>query len=185
MLFQMIFRISKWYYTLWFFLMSFALQYILVDKFLPEFLIYSSGIKNPDQLFWYSYEYLYHLYSVLGISGRELYLKMLTLDFAYILFTSLALIGLIYNLTIKSKWNKLCLLPMIAAFFDLTENICQIVLLKAFPEGYSMLVLISSSSSLIKMLLMMVCLLVILIFLIRFFYLRIKERFYKNINGLR
>lgn len=165
--------------------MSLALQYILVAKYLPEFLTYSSGIKNPDQLFWYSYEYLYDLYSVLGISGRALYLKMLTLDFVYVLFTTLALIGIMYNLTVKSKWNRLCLLPIIAAFFDLTENICQIILLKGFPVVNSIIVLISSSSSLMKMMLMMVCLLVIVIFLIRFFYLKIRAGAYKNINGMR
>lgn len=185
MLFQVIFRISKWYYTLCFFLMSLTLQYILVAKFLPEFLIYSSGIKNPDQLLWYSYDYLFHLYSVLGISGRSLYLKMLTLDYVYLLVTTLALVGLIYNLTLKSKWNRLCLLPIIAAFFDLTENICQIILLKGFPVGNRIIVLISSSSSMMKMMLMMVCLLVIVIFLIRFFYLKIRAGAYNNVNGMR
>jgi hypothetical protein len=181
MSFSLISRMSKWYYTLLFFFISFALQYVLVVKFLPAFLIYSSGIKNPDQLFWYSSEYLYSLYYTLGIAGRDLYLIMLTWDFAYALFTGLALIGLIYNLTKKSNWSRLCLLPMIAACFDLIENLCQIILLKIFPVGNSMIVFISSSSSLLKMVLMLACLTVAVIFSVRFFYQRIKSHYYRKI----
>jgi hypothetical protein len=163
MLINAVSRISKWYHIVLFFSLSFWLQFKLVGDYLPLFLKYSQGIKNPDQLFWYSSEWLQALYQNLGSAGRSFYVEMLLLDFVYLSVTSLALLSLLYVLTRETRFTLLFWLPLIAAGADVLENLCQIILLNTFPEQINFFVTISSMGSLIKMLLMMVIIVAVLL----------------------
>lgn len=80
---QFIFRYGKYKYALPLMMLGFALQAVLIFKYLPRFLAYSGGLKNPDQLFYYDFKYLLGLYQALGEEGRNYYAQMLGVDFAY------------------------------------------------------------------------------------------------------
>jgi hypothetical protein len=77
------FQPGKYKYALPVLAVGFAFQAILIFGYMPEFLNYSSGKKNPDQLFSYDYQYLQALYQELADEGRKHYLHMLGVDFLY------------------------------------------------------------------------------------------------------
>ncbi len=144
-------------------IVGFILQGILISKYLPEFLIYSSNIKNPDQLFSYDLEYLNTLYKTLGKEGRAFYAEMLGIDF---LFTTIS--GLGYSLLLASliktrKWY--ILLPLILAISDILENVSQLFLMNIFPDANSFVVVLSSLFSSIKMTLSLICIALILFYI--------------------
>lgn len=155
-------------------LLGFSLQYILIAFFLPEFLQYSEGIKNPDQLFSYNFDYLANLYEKLGPDGRNFYTKMLLVDFAY---TSISAIGFSFLLAVLvAKRTWIILLPFLLALSDICENVAQLILLSQFPSISPTLAVISSIFSSIKMLLSLICIVLISFYILRGLILWIKKR---------
>lgn len=173
MFLQIFSKISKWYVVSLFFLGSFSFQFLLVESYLPRFLVYSSGIKNPDQMFWYSKKWLSHLYDTLGDEGRSFYVQMLSMDFVYIIFTALAFSGLMYILSRRTRIWWISFAPALAASFDILENSAQLVLLNNFPELSSLLVTTSSVASFMKMSLMAFIMVAIIILISRILYFKI------------
>lgn len=176
MFLQIISRISKWYLVLLFFLASFFCQFWLITSYLPRFLKYSSGMKNPDQMFWYSKKWLSSLYDALGDEGRSFYVQMLSIDFVYIIFTSLAFSGLIFLLCRRTRIWWISFAPVLAAVFDILENSAQIVLLNTFPVLSSLMVTASSVASFMKMGLMVLNVVVIIMLVTRTLYLKLLNK---------
>lgn len=146
-------------------LVGFGLQYVLIAYFLPEFLSYSGGLKNPDQLFNYDLAYLHDLYSNLGIKGRAFYSRMLYVDFGY---TTLSAIGYSLLLVALSKQRMwFILLPLLLALFDVFENILHLILMDQFPQLSPMTIIIASTATSIKMIAGLICILLILFYCAR------------------
>ena len=153
---------------------AFSLQYVLIVDFLPGFLDFSSGIKNPDQLSWYSVSWLEHLYLALGDQGRQFYQQMLLVDFFYATFAGIGYSILLYLLTSNTKWKWISITPLIMTFFDYAENIIQILLLRSYPDLNATLVSLSASSSFLKLAMGGLGILLLGIFGLRWGYLRLR-----------
>lgn len=142
---------GKYKFAIFFLVIGFGLQYLLIAHFLPEFLNQSRGLKNPDQLFSYRLDYLYNLYKTLGTEGRKLYAKMLYVDFGYTIIAALGYSLLLAALSKQRKW--FILLPLILALFDIAENIFQFVLMNQFPNLTPIVTILASISTSTKMIL--------------------------------
>lgn len=164
-LIDFIFKYGKFKYALSVLLIGIVFQIFIFSNFLPDFLIYSGGIKNPDQLFWYNYEYINNLYQKLGAKGLNAYASMLYIDFVYLSFSALGYSLLLSALVKRRVWY--IAIPIFMAFFDIGENLFQLVLMNQFPSISSIGVQISSLFSSLKMLSAIIGVLLILIFLVR------------------
>lgn len=140
-------------------LVGVILQRILVSIYLPNFLSFSDGLVNPDQLFSYDLSYLERLYQNLGEDGRKYYAEMLGIDFifAFIMATGLSLLLSALNKT--PKWYFL--LPCLLALSDFSENASQLLLLNLYPKLNVLLSSFSSYASSMKMSLSLACLLLV------------------------
>jgi hypothetical protein len=167
-------KFLKWPVMILCLAIAFLLQYVLIANFLPDFLNFSSGLKNPDQLSWYSDSWLQHLYLALGDEGRQLYQKMLFVDFFYATFAGIGYSMLLYFLTKNTKWKWISITPLIMTFFDYAENIIQILLLKSYPDLNATLALLSAMSSFSKLAMGGIGILFIVIFGIRWGYFRLR-----------
>ena len=171
---RLVFKYGKYTPALSFLAISFGLQALLILQFLPQFLSYSGGLKNPDQLFSYSPSYIENLYQALGTEGREFYHLMLLVDFPY---TLSAAIG--YSLLLAALVKKeVCFiaLPLLLGGLDLGENLCQMALMSQFPSVSPFLVDVSSTFSGLKLSLSIVCLLLILFYAVKRVYGWLLER---------
>jgi hypothetical protein len=144
---------------------GFLLQALLIGKYLPEFLSFSGGIKNPDQLFAYDWAFLTHLYQTLGAEGRRLYAEMLGVDFLYTLLANTGYALLLAALVSKRTWY--IILPLVVMLSDILENIAQLILMNRFPNINAVGVGLSSFFSTAKMVLSLICVVLILFFVVK------------------
>lgn len=173
-------KFLKWPFMILFLSIAFSLQYVLIAKFLPDFLNFSSGIQNPDQLFWYSSSWLQQLYLALGNGGRQFYQNMLFVDFFYATFAGIGYSMLLYFLIRNTNWTWISITPLIMTFFDYAENTIQILLLNSYPNMNDTLVLLAAVSSFLKFALGGIGILFIVILCIRWGYLRAQMYIQKN-----
>ncbi|MBM1106381.1 hypothetical protein JQC67_09555 [Aurantibacter crassamenti] len=155
-------------------ILGFVLQAILILKYLPEFLSYSNGVKNPDQLFSYNFEYLSNLYQQLGEEGRAFYSEMLGVDFLYTTISGIGYCLLLAALVKKVKWY--IILPLFLAISDVFENISQLLLMSLFPKISTSEVSIASIFTSTKMTLSIICVVLILFFIVKNVFNWIKTR---------
>ncbi|AKP52866.1 MULTISPECIES: hypothetical protein [Bacteroidota] len=155
-------------------ILGFVLQAILILKYLPEFLSYSNGVKNPDQLFSYNFEYLSNLYQQLGEEGRAFYSEMLGVDFLYTTISGIGYCLLLAALVKKEKWY--IILPLFLAISDVFENISQLLLMSLFPKISTSEVSIASIFTSTKMTLSIICVVLILFFIVKNVFNWIKTR---------
>lgn len=173
---QFVFRYGQYQYALPVMMLGFALQAVLIFRYLPRFLIYSGGIKNPDQLFSYDFKYLSTLYQALEENGRNYYAQMLGVDFFYTTISAFGFAFLLAALVKKERW--LIILPFCPALVDIGENIAQLVLMGSFPKISPDGVILASALSSVKMLLGLISITLILFHVIKnlIFWLRRKSR---------
>ena len=124
---------------------------------IPRIMRFSNGTKILDMLpFGYTFEYANDLFSALGAKGRNFYLYyQIPLDMVYpFLFGITYTLVLAYFLKKINKFDSpliyLCLLPLIAAFFDYLENLGTINLLNDYPNISETEVKINNFFTLIK-----------------------------------
>ena len=104
----------------------------------------------------YTTEYAISLLNAIGPEGRDLYLSLqLPLDFIYpglfIISYSLLFAWLLKkSYDLKSKVYYALYLPIFAGLFDYTENVLVIMMLKAYPDLGSGLVIAASLATIIK-----------------------------------
>lgn len=127
----------------------------------------SGGTGMLEMQFGYSEVRAYAILEKLGSVGRQLYVKLLGLDFLFILvyagFQSL----LITALMKKANWNarlaKLNLLPLLGSALDIAENCLLLFLILSFPIQHASVVRISSAVTAVKLAIYYGCMAVILI----------------------
>lgn len=142
-------RGASWLLIALFLLPAFGVQYFLIVEYLPNFLEFSQGSKNPDQLFSYDGMYLERLYQALGTPGRGYYRAMLQLDYLYMTLAGIGYALLIAKL--ERRGTFLIALPFLMGIFDLLENSCQLFLLYSYPSLPTAWVGLSSLASSLKM----------------------------------
>lgn len=114
---------------------------IMLIVTIPEVMQHSGGMKILDMMpTGYDAQYVNSLFSILGATGRDLYLyHQLPLDLIYPgLFGISSCLVLAYFLNKLGKLNSwlfyLCLLPLLSGLFDYLENIGIIIMLKSYPN---------------------------------------------------
>jgi len=124
---------------------------------IPKVTQLSDHIKILDMMpFGYTYVYVNELFSAIGSEGRNSYLYcQIPIDMVYpFLFGLTYTLVLAYFLKKIDKFDSpliyLCLLPLIAAFFDYLENLGTINLLINYPNISETEVKINSFFTLVK-----------------------------------
>jgi hypothetical protein len=123
------------------FILTNAVYIFMLTVTIPKTMGFSNGMKLLDMMpTGYDLNYVTELFNSLGENGRETYLTtQIPVDMLYPL-----LFGLTYCLLLGyflKKLNKLnspylylCLLPVIAAILDYSENIGIIAMLNGYPN---------------------------------------------------
>lgn len=110
----------------------------------------TGGLGMPDENVYYSYNQLYQLFNQYGASGRAMYLNLQWIDMFYPVVYSLLLGSLMAVLCKSSRFAWMILLPLLAAVFDLTENILLRSIVQSFPVMNSSLVQVASMATFMK-----------------------------------
>ena len=140
-----------------FFLFAMAVYLTMLLGTIPYIMSFSGGLNILDMMpAGYDAAYVNQLFTQLGDTGRNAYLYIqIPLDLVYP-----ALYGIGFSLVMAWFLNRLgklggnfvylCLLPVAAGFFDYSENIGIIAMLRAFPEIPYNLVVITNMFSILK-----------------------------------
>jgi hypothetical protein len=103
----------------------------------------------------------------IGGTGRQLYIKLLGLDFLFILVYAAFQSLLITALMKKANWNarlaKLNLLPLLGSALDIVENCMLLFLILSFPIQHASAVRVSSAVTMVKLALYYGCMVMIFI----------------------
>jgi len=114
----------------------------------------SGGIGMLDMEFGYSQLQVYSLLDSIGAAGRQLYSRMLGLDFIFavifMLFQSLLLTVLLRKTAVNQYLQKLNILPFVRSALDIVENIFLLVILFNYPGHYPNIIKISSAITILK-----------------------------------
>lgn len=131
---------------------------------LPHIEEMTQGIRCFDMNFGYDYATAQRFISLLDEAHKSYYLHVqLPLDFLYPAVYTLFFILLLAKLT--GKLLPFCMLPLLLAVFDVTENICTILMLKASVLSQKT-VSFASAATMAKTLLMYAVFAVIIICLV-------------------
>ncbi|MEQ1587453.1 MAG: hypothetical protein ABL895_16330 [Cyclobacteriaceae bacterium] len=141
---------------------------------IPAIMSYSHGIKILDMMpMGYDADYVNTLLNTLGEEGRQTYLvKQIPIDLIYPF-----LFGVSYCLVIAYFLNKigkleslfyLCLLPVVAGFFDYLENVGIIALLNTYPDISARLIQVTSVFSIAKSTITTIYFILLIVVLIMF-----------------
>lgn len=126
---------------------------------LPQVSTYSSeaiGVsKSPDQSFIYSGAQLYELAKSYGEAGRRTYIKLRwTFDLIWPVIYTLFLVTWTIKLieyTSDKRWMRyLIVLPILALFFDFSENIGATIVMARYPLESGLVQAITPVATFIK-----------------------------------
>lgn len=139
------------------FILTSVIYAIMLLVTIPRVMHFSGGMKLLDMIpFGYSVQYVNTLLKSLGEMGRNAYLyNQLPLDMIYPF-----MFGLTYCMVLawflekigkfKGLFVYLCLLPLVAGFFDYLENIGIITMLNSYPDNSDLLSQTTNLFSILK-----------------------------------
>jgi hypothetical protein len=114
----------------------------------------SGGIGMLDMKFGYSQSQVIRMMENLGAEGRQLYIRILCIDFLFLTVFMLLLSALITVLlraaAIDARWQTLNLLPIIRSVFDLLENVLLTIILIRFPYNSEALIRAACMMTILK-----------------------------------
>jgi hypothetical protein len=117
----------------------------------------SGGKGMLDMQFGYSVSQVYSMLEVIGNDGQQLYIKLLCLDFlfiiSYTLFQSLIIAALIKKTGLNDCFKIVNILPFLRSGLDIIENLFLLKILLGYPLKMYDLVNISSIITISKLLL--------------------------------
>jgi len=128
----------------------------------------SGGEGMLDMSFGYGQARLYELFARLGVAGREVYARLLGLDFLFALSfafaQSLMLSALMRKASFPAGLRSLNLLPWLRSALDLVENVLLLCLLGAFTARRPGLAAAATTATVLKWL-AFYCILALFLFL--------------------
>lgn len=139
------------------FILTNMLYVIMILITIPKLMYLSQDLRLLDMMpMGYNHEYVSKLLASLGVQGRKVYLfNQIPVDLIYPLF-----FGVSYCLLLAYILNKLgksasylfylCLLPVIAGFFDYLENFGIITMLNAYPANPEFLTSVTNVFTILK-----------------------------------
>lgn len=117
----------------------------------------SGGKGMLDMEFGYSISQVYSMLDVIGNNGQQLYIKLLCLDFLfmifYVLFQSLIIAALIKKAGLNDYFKIVNILPFLRSALDIIENFLLLKILLGYPLKMPALVNISSIITISKLIL--------------------------------
>jgi len=134
-----------------------SIYLIMLLHTIPQVMQYAPEMKLFDMSpTGYSFSYAVDLLNALGVEGRGAYLyQQLPVDFIYpglFAVSCCLLLTWLFSKSINgnSKMFYLCLVPVLAGFFDYFENICIVNMLISYPDITDNHVFISSGFTVLK-----------------------------------
>jgi hypothetical protein len=99
----------------------------------------SPGTKILELQFNYSQEIAHKTLEQLGEAGRNAYLKLILIDFIYIIIYTFFFVSCLRALVAFFKLDttfltKVCVLPLLCGFLDIWENIFTLIQIRTFPN---------------------------------------------------
>lgn len=170
-----------------FFLLSTAVYLVMLLVTIPRVMSFSGGMKILDMIpTGYDAAYVNELFTKLGEPGRQAYLYgQIPFDLVYP-----ALYGIGFCLVLAwflKKLGKLqgfliylCLLPVVAGFFDYCENFGIIAMLITFPEIPANLVTVTNIFSILKSSLTSIYFIVLIVVFIIFGFKMLSQKQIKS-----
>jgi hypothetical protein len=159
-------KVSGWIYTIsngWVALSTLLIFLLFTALVLPR---QSSQVKmetnaagSPDMSFFYSANDLYRMAEAYGDTGRDAYIRArFTFDLIWPLVYTLFLtteISWVYRKAFEpdSLWQRMNLVPVMAALFDYLENISTSLVMMQFPTRMPLVAMLASVFTLGKWLL--------------------------------
>ncbi|MCA9766841.1 MAG: hypothetical protein KC455_10540 [Carnobacterium sp.] len=152
---------------------------------LPQVSTYSSEAigqsKSPDQSFLYSGSQLYELAESYGEAGRKTYILLrwtfdLVWPVVYTLFLVVWTIKLGEYIPRNQRMSYLVFLPIIAAFFDLLENIGATIVMARYPLQSGISQTITPVATFIKWNMVLASFLLLLFLMIKILRIKIKKQ---------
>lgn len=164
-----------------FFVLANIVYSIMLLVTIPKVMIFSNGMKLPDMLpTGYSPNYINKLLSNLGEEGRNTYLyRQIPVDMVYpLLFSVSWCLVIAWFLNKLGKLNGsliyLCLLPILAGFFDYLENTGMIVILNRYPDNPDYLSMLTNVFTILKSLLTTIYFIALIIIMVIFVLKKLK-----------
>lgn len=129
-------------------ILVFILTLLIMRGNESEFLIYSEGADMLDMRFGYEAKDVYEMFQRLEMEGRFLYIRLLLIDFLFIvsfaLIQNYLLKRIMGRCMLNTKWRFMLSLSYLRGLFDIIENILILVLLISFPSRFPRLVTVCS-----------------------------------------
>lgn len=117
----------------------------------------TGGTGMLDMLFGYSVSQVYSMLEIIGNAGQQIYIELLYLDFAfmifYTLFQSFIITALIKKARLNDYFKILNILPFLRSILDIIENFFILKILFHYPLKMITLVNISSIITISKLIL--------------------------------
>ncbi len=115
----------------------------------------SGGSGTLDMTFGYSASQAHGLLARIGREGRQIYTKLLGLDFlfaaVYMMLQSLLITALMNNANLPTRLEKLNLLPFLRSALDTAENCLIMILISGFPSFHPTVAVVASGITVIKL----------------------------------
>lgn len=115
----------------------------------------SGGAGMLDVEFGYSRFQVYNMLEAIGHTGRQLYAKLLGLDFifaiVFMLFQSLMITSLLRRAGVNEHFRLLNLLPFVRSALDMIENCFILTIIFNYPVQMSVVVEIASFFTILKL----------------------------------
>lgn len=151
-------KLSRWYWIVLLFVLEFLFLWGFNGMFpfsIIKLKALSGGTGIPDELYYYNFHQLYHLFDSYGNWGRSMYLRLQTIDMIYPIIYSLLLGSLLSLFYKRTRFDWLILLPFFAMIFDYGENILLYINITQFPNMNLTLVHLAGLSTMLKWTLVM------------------------------
>jgi len=104
----------------------------------------SDGVGMLDMKFGYSQNLVYRMMENLGAVGRQLYMRILCIDFLFVivfmLLQAILISVLLPAAKIGANRNALILLPLFRGAFDILENALLLAILTGYPSRNATLI---------------------------------------------
>lgn len=127
----------------------------------------SGGIGMLDMKFGYSEILVNRMMENLGDVGRQLYMKLLCIDFLFVIVFMLLQVILISVLLpaagTGASRRMLMLLPFVRSAFDILENSLLLVILTSYPSRHAALIWSASLMTILKWIVFFVIIVVIVV----------------------
>lgn len=173
-------RNTKGKNVVFFFVIGFTLQFVVMGLLVPTFVKLSGGLQPLDIRMWYTPEDSIALLKALGDTGISFYLwPFLVVDIFFASMMSTA-IAILINLLMKKNNVKYIyipvFLPIVGLVFDYCENLMTFISILKYPNITSTITYVGAICTFSKQILFILAALLIILSTIKLIWIKITKR---------